>query len=142
MILNSKEILDLEKKEIATRESSFSLMQSAGENCLKYILNNIEKKKDKKKIEIIVLVGPGNNGGDGLVIAKKLFEKGINTNIFLIYPIKNKKKDIYKAYKEIKIKKFSKKNLITKIKSKNNILIIDCIFGIGLNRKVDLKLKK
>ncbi len=86
---------------------------------LNIILNNILKKKDKKKIEIIVLVGPGNNGGDGLVIAKKLFEKGINTNIFLIYPIKNKKKDIYKAYKKIKIKKFSKKNLITKIKSKN-----------------------
>jgi len=142
MILNSKEILDLEKKEISTRESSFSLMQSAGENCFKYFLDNILKKKDKKKIEIIVLVGPGNNGGDGLVITKKLFEKGINTNVFLIYPIKNKKKDIYKAYKKIKIKKFSRKDLIIKIKSKKSILIIDCIFGIGLNRKIDSKLKK
>jgi len=142
MILYSKEILDLEKKEIANRGSSFSLMQSAGENCFKYITNHILKKKINKKIKILVLVGPGNNGGDRLVIAKKLFDKGINTNIFLIYPIKNKKKDTYKAYKEIKIKKISKKDLITTIKSKNNILIIDCMFGIGLNRKVDLKLKK
>ncbi|NCU48859.1 MAG: bifunctional ADP-dependent NAD(P)H-hydrate dehydratase/NAD(P)H-hydrate epimerase, partial [Candidatus Fonsibacter lacus] len=63
MILNSSEIKAVEQKEFKLRKNSFSLMQSAGEKCADYISGNISKNN-----EVLVICGPGNNGGDGFII--------------------------------------------------------------------------
>ena len=78
MILNSSEIKAIEQKEFKLRKNSFSLMQSAGEKCAKYISSKISKNK-----EIFVVCGPGNNGGDGFIIGHSLIQKGYNVKIFL-----------------------------------------------------------
>ena len=88
MILNSSEIKAIEQKEFKLRKNSFSLMQSAGEKCANYISRKVSKNK-----ELLVICGPGNNGGDGFIIAKSLLNKGYKVKIFLILPLKNKKKD-------------------------------------------------
>ena len=80
----------------------------------------------------IVLCGPGNNGGDGLVISQVL--KKLNQNITL-YCLD------HKAYKgDAKIA--YNKNYLYKKKYENlyipkNSVIIDCLLGIGISR--DLK---
>ena len=58
MILNSSEIKAIEQKEFKLRKNSFSLMQSAGEKCANYISSKVSKNK-----ELLVICGPGNNGG-------------------------------------------------------------------------------
>ena len=131
MILNSSEMKAIEKKEFKLRKNSFSLMQSAGEKCANYISSKVSKNK-----ELLVICGPGNNGGDGFIIAKSLINKGHKVKIFLVLPLKNKRKDNYKAFECFNYKVFNLKDLHKELKKKTNPIIIDSIFGTGLNKNL------
>ncbi len=137
MILNSSEIKIIEQKEFKLRKNSYSLMQSAGEKCADYMCNRISKNK-----EFFVVCGPGNNGGDGFVIAERLLHKGYKVKTFLVLPIKNRKYDNYRAFKNLNCKIFNLKELNKELKKKTNPVIVDCIFGTGLNKNVNLSIKK
>ena len=137
MILNSSEIKIIEQKEFKLRKNSYSLMQSAGEKCADYMCNRIPKNK-----EFFVVCGPGNNGGDGFVIAERLLHKGYKVKTFLVLPIKNRKYDNYRAFKNLNCKIFNLKELNKELKKKTNPVIVDCIFGTGLNKNVNLSIKK
>ena len=102
MILNSIEIKAIEQKEFKLRRNSFSLMQSAGEKCANYISSKVSKNK-----ELLVICGPGINGGDGFIIGKSLLNKGYKVKIFLTLPLKNKKMDNYIAYKRLDCEVFN-----------------------------------
>ncbi|TRZ52500.1 MAG: NAD(P)H-hydrate epimerase [Dehalococcoidia bacterium] len=56
------------------------LMENAGRNCTEIILDQI---KDIKDPSVIILAGQGNNGGDGYVIARHLFNAGVNVKILI-----------------------------------------------------------
>ena len=79
----------------------------------------------------IVLCGPGNNGGDGLVISKVL--KKLNQNIKL-YCLG------YRAYKGDAKIAYNKNHLYKKkyedLYIPKNSVIIDCLFGIGISRNL------
>ena len=68
-IYTIEEIQKIEQHEFKRLKSSFILMNRAGTNCAQ----KIHKLHTKKKI--IVLSGPGNNGGDGILIAKNLLKQ-------------------------------------------------------------------
>ena len=96
-------------------------------------------KKDNKigkKKPIIIVCGPGNNAGDGFIIGNYLNTKNYKIDLFCL---KNKsyKGDALKALKRLKIKTQN----ISKFKARKNSVIIDCIFGTGLNRKISGTLK-
>ena len=125
-IYSVEEIQKIEKKEFKRLKNSYILMKRAGTNCAKKIY------KSKRNRNFIVLCGPGNNGGDGLVISQVL--KKLNQNITL-YCLD------HKAYKGDAKIAYSK-NLLSKKKYEDlyipkNSVIIDCLFGIGINK--DLK---
>jgi len=121
-----EEIQKIEKKEFKRLKNSYILMKRAGTNCAKKI------HKSKKNKKFIVLCGPGNNGGDGLVISQVL--KKLNQNIAL-YCLDHK---AYKGDAKIAYNKnhLSKKKYEDLYIPKNSV-IIDCLFGIGISR--DLK---
>ena len=124
-IYTIEEIQKIEKKEFSRLKNSFILMKRAGTNCAKKIHKIFPKKN------IIVLCGPGNNGGDGLVISQIL--ENLKHDVIL-YCLKSKfyKGDAKKAYNTNKLKK----NNYNELKIDKNSIIIDCLFGIGLNRKI------
>ena len=62
-IFNSDEMKKFEKKQFSKKDS-YLFMQKAGEQVFKFINNNFKNKR-----LMIILCGPGNNGGDGFVIA-------------------------------------------------------------------------
>ena len=64
-------------------------MKKAGSEVFRLI-----KKKYKKKQAAIVLCGPGNNGGDGFVIARHLMNRGHNIKV---YTFVNKVSGLVKA---------------------------------------------
>jgi hydroxyethylthiazole kinase-like uncharacterized protein yjeF len=136
MILNSSEIRVIEQKEFKLRKNSFSLMQSAGEKCADYISNKISKNK-----EFFIVCGPGNNGGDGFVIGHSLINKGYKVKIFLVLSIRNKKNNNYKAFKNLNCEIYNLKDLNKELKRKANPVIVDCIFGTGLNKNINSNIK-
>ena len=124
-IYSVEEIQTIEKKEFKKLNNSYVLMKRAGSNCAKKIY------KSKLNSKFIVLCGPGNNGGDGLVISQAL--KKLNQNVIL-YCLEfiTYKGDAKIAYKKNRLTK----NNYNDLNIPKNSVIIDCLFGIGLNRKV------
>ena len=57
------------------------LMENAGKAVaeeVRRILNTVEQKR------VLILVGPGNNGGDGLVAARHLHDWGAEVSVYLL----------------------------------------------------------
>ena len=130
-VFSVEEIKEIESREFRKREGdSFSLMVNAGVNCAKKIIKLVKKKP------IIIVCGPGNNGGDGFIIGNYLHEKEYKVEVFCLQK-KYYKGDALKAFKKLKIKTQN----ISKFKARKNSVIIDCIFGTGLNKPISGTLK-
>ena len=130
-VFSVEEIKEIESREFRKRGGdSFSLMVNAGVNCAKKIIKLVKKKP------IIIVCGPGNNGGDGFIIGNYLHEKEYKVEVFCLQK-KYYKGDALKAFKELKIRTRN----ISKFKARKNSVIIDSIFGIGLNRPISGTLK-
>ncbi len=59
--------------------NSLVLMENAGRGCADFIDVRLNRSSG-----IVVLCGPGNNGGDGLVIARHLHAMGHHTSLWMI----------------------------------------------------------
>ena len=130
-VLSIEDIKKLEIQEFKRRGNSFSLMKNAGTAAAKIILKLIKKQP------IIVVCGPGNNGGDGFILAEYLRKKSYKVDVFCLQK-KHYKGDALKALNQLQIK--SKNILDLKIKKKS--VIIDCLFGTGISRNVSGFLRK
>ena len=131
-IFLSKEIRRFEKLNFL-KKNSYSFMEKAGYEVFKFIRDNFKKRQS-----IIVLCGPGNNGGDGFVAAKHLIDKGYKTTVYTFADSNSYKGDALKALKDFRGD--TKKLSFFKLEKKS--LIVDAVFGIGLKRKNKGKLKK
>jgi len=81
-----------------------------------------------------IIIGSGHNGGDGLVIARELFFKGYQIKVYT--PFAEKSKDL--TAQHLQYAKFLNLNFVNNIDElKFCNLIIDCLFGFGLNRVID-----
>ena len=95
----------------------------------------------------IVVSGVGNNGGDGLGIARQLKARGKDVKVFVvgnmekITPCSKTNLDILKAmniFCRILDIKGDNINILEELKAsiKNSDVLVDCIFGTGLEREV------
>jgi len=87
--------------------------------------------------KVIVLAGAGNNGGDGLVAARVLFNSGSNVRVFML----SKEADLspgcrsqFKIAKKMGVPIESGKQ--PDVKDFHNAVVIDAILGTGLNKPV------
>lgn len=94
----------------------------------------------------VVICGQGNNGGDGLAIARYLFNRGKEVKVYIIGENEHYSSDfktnlnILKNLECVKINKvMSENNICTDlfVNIKKCDVIVDAMFGVGLNR--DLK---
>ena len=80
MILESALIKLAEQKAVESGSITFlKLMQNAGEKAF----GIINEKYDIKSKRVAVVCGNGNNGGDGFVIARLLYEYGADVTVFI-----------------------------------------------------------
>lgn len=119
------EVRSLDKRAI--EEFHFTediLMENASLSLKNYIT-----KKFKKNSSILIVCGSGNNGADGLALARHLFGK---FEVF-IYLLKNPKTQIGKIQE--KRAKSLGVNFVDEIFQAD--IIVDCLFGTGLNKELD-----
>ena len=131
-IFLSEEMKKFEKINFQ-KKTSYSFMEKAGHEIFQFI-----EDKFKKKQSIIVLCGPGNNGGDGFVIAKHLMDRGYKIKVYIFKGKNNYRGDAYRAFKNFQ--GITKKINFFKLEKK--ALIVDSLFGIGLKRNIKGRLKK
>jgi hydroxyethylthiazole kinase-like uncharacterized protein yjeF len=81
-LANSQEMREIDYQAINDFGiPSLVLMENAGIRTVEVIKELLPEGKGKK---VIVLAGKGNNGGDGLVIARHLINSGIKVKTFLM----------------------------------------------------------
>ncbi|WP_185855520.1 NAD(P)H-hydrate dehydratase [Blattabacterium cuenoti] len=137
-ILSSNQIRKIDKFHVETKLiSHVKLMDIAAKSCFNWI-NKYCKIKNKS---FTILVGNGNNGGDGLALSIILYLHGISVTVYIIN-ISNNFSNEFRIYKnkilkyKIKIYNIYENDIFPVIKKEKNYLI-DAIFGIGLNRELN-----
>ena len=136
--LHQADKITTEKQQIASSD----LMERAGIQ----IFNWLHQRMQGAQVPIHIFCGIGNNGGDGLVVGRLLIENGYNVNMFVVNCSDKRSSDFLVNYDRIKSITKVWPLLMTSEKDFPKIepedIIIDAIFGIGLNRCLDGWVKK
>jgi NAD(P)H-hydrate epimerase len=116
--------------------SSIELMERAATACADWILRQFPEQSP-----YTIFCGKGNNGGDGLAIARLLLEKGFTVNIYILEFGHRGTDDFQHNLSRLYL---YPQGHIYFIQSEEHIhslnpgqLVIDALFGSGLNRAVD-----
>lgn len=92
------------------------------------------------QVPVLVFCGVGNNGGDGLVVARHLLDHGYTVEVCVVDYSKQRSPDFLTNLKRLKGRKkwpvyLDQGSPLPEIPA--NGVIVDAIFGIGLNRPPD-----
>ena len=134
----SKEQIYEGDKLTATKQniSSTDLMERAGTQ----IFNWMHMRMQGAQVPIHVFCGIGNNGGDGLVLARHLILDGYNVNTYIVNCSDKRSKDFLINYDRVKNVTKKWPTLLTCAEEFPEMhpddIIVDAVFGIGLNRPV------
>ena len=119
----TKQLVIKAENETFKNQKSFDVMMRASKVCFEYISKNFSQGS------VLLLCGPGNNGGDGLLIAQKLNEAGFSVDVYA--PIGIGKTNDSKRALEI----IDDSLIITKESDFNKYkIIIDALFGFQFNK--------
>lgn len=137
--VTTREIQTLDRKAIDRYGvPSLALMENAGSGVAREILRVLKRVRGRR---VVILCGLGNNAGDGFVAARHLLNNGINPKIYLIGRPQQLKQDAqvnYRILRNIGYPVASAGRLTKKISQdiRGAGVIVDAIFGVGLNREV------
>ncbi len=134
LIVDSKQMLILEKEMFSDGMPQEALMEKAGIQISRWLL----KRKPLLNYGITVFIGPGHNGGDGAVIARELFLKGFLVKVWCPFPIKKTLTNNHLNY----LTSIGVTKLVEPPDANGKELWIDAVFGNNQTRKVDNKLIK
>ncbi len=137
-VLTAKEMQDIDRKSIEECGiPAMILMENAGRGCVEILKR---KFPDIGSQKVVIFCGKGNNGGDGFVIARHLFNMGSDVLALLIGKISDLKADaklnaetaqkIGVEIQEIDANNF--KSVDHRLRHCH--LVIDAIFGTGLTK--------
>ena len=116
--------------------ADIDLMERAAKRCFKWVTKNINKKT-----RINVICGPGNNGGDGLAIARMLALKGYTIDVYFlkitdkVSPGCKFNYDRLFNIRDVRIYDLTDEDPLPEIDGKD--IVIDAIFGSGLSKPVE-----
>ncbi len=114
--------------------ASFELMTRAGMRATRQLRARWSAARD-----ILVLAGSGNNAGDGYVLAREALALGLSPRVLALTPPEALRDDAARAAREcraagVRIDPLDRAHLADQL-SKADV-IVDAIFGIGLQRDV------
>jgi NAD(P)H-hydrate epimerase len=116
--------------------SSTALMERAAGKCFQWISKHYPSEK-----AILVLCGMGNNGGDGLAITRMLLQEGYSAKAVVLKHRETFSDDASHNLTQLHhidpdaIQILNEGEFVTGIPE--NVLIVDAIFGTGLNRALE-----
>jgi ADP-dependent NAD(P)H-hydrate dehydratase / NAD(P)H-hydrate epimerase len=134
-ILSKEQIYEADKITVERQNiSSTDLMEIAGTQ----IFNWLHKRMQGAQVPVRIFCGIGNNGGDGLVLARHLVTHGYNVFTYVVNCSDKRSKDFLINYDKIKNVTTDWPTLLSCKEEFPEIgfddIIVDAVFGIGLNR--------
>ena len=107
---------------------SLDLMERAASSCVDVLL---EKEVDLSNV--LVVCGSGNNGGDGFAIARILLKKGYPVSVLFAGKMESRSKE---TITQMEWYEEAGGTFSNQYESKEYTVVIDALFGVGLNRDV------
>lgn len=137
-IFTAEQIYLADKSTIENqRITSTELMERAATG----IFDWLHGRMQGAQVKIHLFCGIGNNGGDGIAVARQLQDHGYNIDVYVVNYSKKRSKDFLVNLERLKERKvwpiFLEEGTDFPDVGREDI-IVDAIFGIGLNRKPDL----
>lgn len=140
-IFEAQDIRIIDKETIEDRNiASINLMEEAAISIFKVITSMWPVNT-----KICIWAGVGNNGGDGLAVARLLISKGYNIKVYLWNPKNRLSKDCRINLSRLDqnlIQEISEETEFDKLFLPKADLYIDSFFGSGLNRPIEGHLAK
>ncbi len=126
-LLSNNQMTEADRLAIASGISGATLMANAGR-----AVADVVTQRHPLGTRIVVVAGPGNNGGDGFVAARRLAERGYPVRVLFHGDRERLKGDALQAAQDWKgmIEK-AKPGLLAGAQ-----VIVDALFGAGLDRDV------
>lgn len=134
-ILNPQQIRQVDAYTIQHKPiSSINLMEQAAEACSQWLIQHFPRHPT---LIFNILCGYGNNGGDGLAIARQLYLQGFNVRVFLLA------NEYYSPDCQTNLQRLQELELplilLQDSRDLNRLhdcegILIDALFGSGLNR--------
>jgi len=116
--------LTIEKQGIA----SWQLMERAVDNLLPRIMDHVSVEE-----KITIMAGVGNNGGDGLALARKLKERGYEVEVLIVPFSRRKSEDFLLNLQRLEVTGVPYANFKGYVPYDTDV-VVDAVFGVGLNR--------
>ena len=126
LIVSSDQMQNIEKTMFSMGMPVEALMEKVGIGISSWILD----RQGLIENGAIVLVGPGHNGGDGLVVARELYMAGVDVSIWCPFPLK---KELTQKHFEYATQ-IGIENLIHKPDPNSDSLWIEALFGLGQSK--------
>ncbi|HEX3409988.1 MAG TPA: NAD(P)H-hydrate dehydratase [Candidatus Binataceae bacterium] len=140
ILLNAAESRELDRlSQEKYGIASYELMRRAGEAVADLLLRRWPGAIGGS---ILVVAGKGNNGGDGLVAARKLKQVGAQVQVILLAPAAELKGDAARAHRDYLAAGGSLDEVTSAgaidaaIRREKRTAVVDAIFGIGLNAEI------
>ena len=128
LIVSSEQMQNIENEMFSMGMPVEALMEKVGIGISSWILD----RQGLIENGAIVLVGPGHNGGDGLVVARELYMAGVDISIWCPFPLK---KELTQKHFDYAMQ-IGIENLEHKPDSNSELLWIEALFGLGQSRIV------
>lgn len=123
-ILTNEQMAAADRLTIARGTAGFTLMRRAGQGAAAIV------KTLYKPQAVTVLCGPGNNGGDGYIIARELKDAGFTVDVWSLVDPARLKGDARASFESWGGSLCAEPDL-------SSSLIIDAVFGTGFNKKLE-----
>lgn len=134
-LLTADQMRALERREMDTgRQTGLELMERAGCGVVSAIFSRWSELATSAS-RALVLCGPGNNGGDGFVIARHLVDRGWQVEVFLYGAPEALPPDARENYQ-----RYASAHCVAQwdnaaiASAAHPDLVVDAVFGIGLTR--------
>ncbi|MEO1564453.1 MAG: NAD(P)H-hydrate dehydratase [Pseudomonadota bacterium] len=132
-LLTNKEMAQADRLAVERGVPSLTLMENAG----RAVADEAEKMI-APDARIIVLCGPGNNGGDGFVAARHLKERGYNVHVYLYGDVDKLKGDAAEMARQwLEVGGTNGEIGEARAGLRDAKLTIDALFGAGLTRPIE-----
>lgn len=134
-ILKTTDIRKVDEYTIAHEPiASIDLMERAAKTVFRWFIDKYTTKQP-----ITIFCGNGNNGGDGLALARLLILADYHVDVYILQSPEHFSPDAQINYERLK---WLNKNKIEFLSNNlpnipSNTLIIDALFGTGLNRSLE-----
>lgn len=135
-LYNVADIRKIEQAALAALPPG-TLMQRAGAAAAGVALTLIPE--NHADLEVLVLAGPGNNGGDALEVAHRLANAGMRVTVLLEIVPSVQALDAQQALQRAQASpaRFTDCSSLPDLTTRNWALVVDGLFGIGLARPLE-----